>query len=153
MRFKQKKLNKVINSKNKQISQWAQYLDSLSEEKNIPINELSFEYLKSILIQYIENDYFIIMVDVFVRILTYSMMAFLTVYISFLMTGIQSFDEEHIVSAFIILLILNIISYLLGNNISSNHIGLDTRDLKSFNYILYCYTKENILKNDQLEGQ
>lgn len=123
-------------------------LDSLSEKINISINEDSFEYMKSILIRYIENDYFILVLDVVVKVLTYSMMAFLAVLISFMMTGIQSFDEEHLVRAFIVLVILNTTSYLMGNNISSYRIGLDTRFLKSFTYKEYCYVKENILENN-----
>ncbi|WP_270599950.1 hypothetical protein [Faecalicoccus pleomorphus] len=146
MEFKQKKLEKIINSQNKQIRQYTQNLDNLSEKMSITMNEENFEYMKSVLIQYIETDYFILILDVIVKVLTYSTLSFLTVFISFMMTGIQSFDEVHLVRAFIILIILNTASYLMGNNISSYSSGLDTKALKLFTYKEYCYTKENILE-------
>lgn len=148
MKFKQKKLEKIISSQNKQIRQYTQNLDRLSEKMSISVNENNFEYIKSVLIRYIENDYFILILDVIVKVLTYSTLSFLTVFISFMMTGIQSFDEVHLVRAFIILIILNTASYLMGNNISSYSSGLDTKALKLFTYKEYCYTKEKILEKD-----
>ena len=95
MKFKQKKLEKITNSQNKQIRQYTQNLDNLSEKMSVTMNEDNFEYMKSVLIRYIETDYFILILDGIVKVLTYSTLSFLTVFISFMMTGIQSFDEVH----------------------------------------------------------
>ena len=148
MKFKQKKLEKITNSQNKQIRQYTQNLDNLSEKMSVTMNEDNFEYMKSVLIRYIETNYFILILDGIVKVLTYSTLSFLTVFISFMMTGIQSFDEVHLVRAFIIIIILNTTSYFMGNNISSYSSGLDTQALKLFTYKEYCYTKENILEKD-----
>lgn len=51
------------------------------------MNEDNYEYMKSVLIQYIETDYFILILDGIVKVLTYSTLSFLTVFISFMMTG------------------------------------------------------------------